>query len=159
MALLQHKTPLKTHTSVTKVNTYHLTFTYTVISVGSILYYTWCFVAFSLKMSEVWDCIVVGAGIMGSCTAYHLARNGVKTLILEQVCKQVWGIVHMQEINILALCVLHCYLYCIQDKSLIFVHVSVNHWLCIHLGVDTLTCFIIDYHFHKDTSFLLFRCV
>ena len=35
---------------------------------------------------EIWDCIVVGAGIIGSYTAYHLVRDGCKTLLLEQVC-------------------------------------------------------------------------
>ncbi|KTF71581.1 hypothetical protein cypCar_00047398, partial [Cyprinus carpio] len=34
--------------------------------------------------SEVFDCIVIGAGIQGSCTAYHLAKNKQKTLLLEQ---------------------------------------------------------------------------
>ncbi|XP_064620738.1 peroxisomal sarcosine oxidase-like [Lineus longissimus] len=32
----------------------------------------------------LYDCVVVGAGIMGSCTAYHLAKEGKKTLLLEQ---------------------------------------------------------------------------
>ncbi|XP_066552007.1 peroxisomal sarcosine oxidase [Amia ocellicauda] len=31
-----------------------------------------------------YDCIVVGAGIQGSFTAYHLAKNNEKTLLLEQ---------------------------------------------------------------------------
>lgn len=35
--------------------------------------------------SEVYDCIVIGAGIQGSCTAYQLAKNKQKTLLLEQV--------------------------------------------------------------------------
>jgi len=30
-------------------------------------------------------CIVIGAGIQGSCTAYQLAKNQQKTLLLEQV--------------------------------------------------------------------------
>lgn len=30
------------------------------------------------------DCIVLGAGIQGSCTAYHLAKNKKKTLLVEQ---------------------------------------------------------------------------
>uniref|UniRef100_A0AAY4DSR6 Peroxisomal sarcosine oxidase n=1 Tax=Denticeps clupeoides TaxID=299321 RepID=A0AAY4DSR6_9TELE len=34
--------------------------------------------------SPVYDCIVVGAGIQGSCAAYHLAKNQRKTLLLEQ---------------------------------------------------------------------------
>ncbi|XP_056329862.1 peroxisomal sarcosine oxidase isoform X2 [Danio aesculapii] len=34
--------------------------------------------------SEVFDCIVIGAGIQGSCTAYQLAKNKQKTLLLEQ---------------------------------------------------------------------------
>lgn len=33
----------------------------------------------------MWDTIVVGAGIEGSAAAYHLARRGRKTLLLEQV--------------------------------------------------------------------------
>lgn len=32
------------------------------------------------------DCVVIGAGVHGSFTAYHLAKNGVRTLLLEQVC-------------------------------------------------------------------------
>lgn len=38
-----------------------------------------------LEMSEMYDCIVIGAGIQGSCTAYQLAKNKQKTLLLEQV--------------------------------------------------------------------------
>ncbi|KAJ8368404.1 hypothetical protein SKAU_G00084320 [Synaphobranchus kaupii] len=34
--------------------------------------------------SEDFDCVVIGAGIQGSFTAYHLAKNGKKTLLLEQ---------------------------------------------------------------------------
>ncbi|KAK2831363.1 hypothetical protein Q7C36_016449 [Tachysurus vachellii] len=32
----------------------------------------------------VYECIVIGAGIQGSFTAYHLAKNNKKTLLLEQ---------------------------------------------------------------------------
>lgn len=35
--------------------------------------------------TEVYDCIIIGAGIQGSSTAYHLAKNKQKTLLLEQV--------------------------------------------------------------------------
>ena len=38
----------------------------------------------------------------------------------------------------------------------LFFHVSVKHWLCLHQGLLTLTCFAIDYHVNKDTQFLLF---
>jgi glycerol-3-phosphate dehydrogenase len=31
-----------------------------------------------------YDAVVVGAGIMGSCAAYHLAKRGKKVLLLEQ---------------------------------------------------------------------------
>jgi sarcosine oxidase/L-pipecolate oxidase len=31
------------------------------------------------------DVIVVGAGVKGSTTAYHLAKAGQRTLLLEQV--------------------------------------------------------------------------
>ena len=34
---------------------------------------------------QAWDCIVVGAGIVGSWTAYHLAAAGKYTLMLDQV--------------------------------------------------------------------------
>ena len=33
----------------------------------------------------VYDLVVVGAGIVGSCTAFHAAKAGLKTLMLEQV--------------------------------------------------------------------------
>ncbi|XP_064649439.1 peroxisomal sarcosine oxidase-like [Lineus longissimus] len=35
-------------------------------------------------MTEIFDCLVIGAGIEGSCTAFQLARNGFKTLLVEQ---------------------------------------------------------------------------
>lgn len=34
---------------------------------------------------EMYDVVVVGAGIEGSATAYNLVKNGQKTLLLEQV--------------------------------------------------------------------------
>ncbi|XP_038056382.1 peroxisomal sarcosine oxidase-like [Patiria miniata] len=34
--------------------------------------------------SKLYDCVVVGAGIEGSSTAYHLAKKGQDTLLLEQ---------------------------------------------------------------------------
>ena len=34
---------------------------------------------------DIWDVVVVGAGIVGSCTAYTLAKKGLKVLLLEQV--------------------------------------------------------------------------
>ena len=38
-----------------------------------------------MEEQNYFDAIVVGAGIIGSSTAYHLVKNGQKTLILEQV--------------------------------------------------------------------------
>ncbi|CAN5326805.1 N-methyl-L-tryptophan oxidase [soil metagenome] len=35
-------------------------------------------------MTEIYDCCVIGAGAMGSATAYHLARSGKSVLLLEQ---------------------------------------------------------------------------
>ena len=35
-------------------------------------------------MSEIYDVIVVGAGIMGSSTAYQLSKRGLKVLLIEQ---------------------------------------------------------------------------
>jgi len=37
-------------------------------------------------MDTVYDVCVVGAGVMGSSTARHLAKLGKKTILLEQVC-------------------------------------------------------------------------
>lgn len=34
-----------------------------------------------------YDCIVIGAGVQGSFTAYHLSKRNKKTLLLEQVCQ------------------------------------------------------------------------
>ncbi|XP_066301326.1 peroxisomal sarcosine oxidase-like isoform X1 [Branchiostoma lanceolatum] len=34
----------------------------------------------------VWDCVVVGAGVMGSACGLQLVQNGVTTLLLEQFC-------------------------------------------------------------------------
>jgi len=36
-------------------------------------------------MDGPYDVVVVGAGVEGSSTAYHLARSGSKVLLLEQV--------------------------------------------------------------------------
>ncbi|KAI3879300.1 hypothetical protein MKX03_024275 [Papaver bracteatum] len=36
------------------------------------------------RMAKKFDVIVIGAGIMGSCTAYQLAKRGKKVLLLEQ---------------------------------------------------------------------------
>ncbi|KAM4795229.1 peroxisomal sarcosine oxidase [Rhinophrynus dorsalis] len=38
----------------------------------------------ALPSSQKYDCIVIGAGIQGSFTAYNLAKNKKKTLLLEQ---------------------------------------------------------------------------
>ncbi|CAB1316213.1 unnamed protein product [Coregonus sp. 'balchen'] len=44
-----------------------------------------------------YDCIVIGAEIQGSFTAYHLAKNNKKTLLLEQfLLPHSWGSSHGQ---------------------------------------------------------------
>ena len=35
---------------------------------------------------DMYDVCVVGAGVIGSATARHLAKLGKKTLLLDQVC-------------------------------------------------------------------------
>ena len=40
-------------------------------------------------MDTEFDYIVIGAGINGAWSGYHLAKLGHKTLIIEQVSKQV----------------------------------------------------------------------
>ena len=40
-------------------------------------------------MDEIWDVIVVGAGIVGSSAAYHCVKQGLKTLLIEQVGESV----------------------------------------------------------------------
>ena len=34
---------------------------------------------------DIWDCVVVGAGVVGSWTAYHLTQAGYNTLMIDQV--------------------------------------------------------------------------
>ena len=36
----------------------------------------------------MYDAIVVGAGVMGSATAYYLAKTGASTLVLEQFSRE-----------------------------------------------------------------------
>ena len=43
-------------------------------------------------MSVVYDAAVVGAGIIGSWTAYSLQKNGAKTVLLEQVINDLMEI-------------------------------------------------------------------
>lgn len=38
------------------------------------------------------DVIIVGAGIIGATVAYHLAKQGVRSLILEQCGKHITSI-------------------------------------------------------------------
>ena len=40
-------------------------------------------------MSLIYDAIVIGAGIEGSATAYNLAKDNKKVLLLEQVYYKV----------------------------------------------------------------------
>ncbi|MFL5807829.1 MAG: FAD-dependent oxidoreductase, partial [Roseiflexaceae bacterium] len=35
-------------------------------------------------LNNAYDAIVIGAGVMGCATAYHLARDGRRVLLLEQ---------------------------------------------------------------------------
>ena len=44
-----------------------------------------CFCRVCFHSSKMYDVIVVGAGIMGSATAYQLSKRGKKVLLLEQV--------------------------------------------------------------------------
>ena len=100
------------------------------------------------------------------------------------VLHQVWDIAYVQETHLCTLLVTlgsyiayelchlfyctHVLIFGAQNKisnqktfSWHFTnfHVSVKHWFCVHLGLLTLICFIIDYHVNKDIPFLLFRCV
>lgn len=38
-----------------------------------------------MSSADVYDCIVIGAGVQGSFTAYELAKRGKRTVLLEQV--------------------------------------------------------------------------
>jgi glycine/D-amino acid oxidase-like deaminating enzyme len=40
------------------------------------------------------DCAVIGAGVIGSATAYHLARLGKRTVLIEQVTAHIFGCPH-----------------------------------------------------------------
>lgn len=41
----------------------------------------------SVGMSVDVDVVVVGAGVMGSATAYHLANRGASVILIEQVSR------------------------------------------------------------------------
>lgn len=38
-----------------------------------------------MSTSDVYDCVVIGAGVQGSFTAYELAKRRKRTVLLEQV--------------------------------------------------------------------------
>lgn len=38
-----------------------------------------------MSSADEFDCIVIGAGVQGSFTAYELAKRGKRTVLLEQV--------------------------------------------------------------------------
>ena len=61
------------------LNKHHLVLSSRVCDSGRARFYT-----FDLAV-EMYDVVVVGAGIEGSATAYNLVKNGQKTLLLEQV--------------------------------------------------------------------------
>lgn len=46
-----------------------------------------------MTSAKEYDCIVIGAGVHGSFTAYELAKKNKKTLLLEQVQFDSWDFV------------------------------------------------------------------
>ena len=66
-------------------------------------------------------------------------------LVLMHSCADIWSTQNKQSTIFLGI-------------SLIF-HISVKHWLCIHIDLLTLTCIIINNHVKKYTPFLLFRYI
>lgn len=40
-----------------------------------------------MATGDVLDCVVIGAGVQGSFTAYELAKRRKRTVLLEQVCR------------------------------------------------------------------------
>lgn len=49
-------------------------------------YVMWVLNIANMSAKEDYDCIVIGAGVQGSFTAYQLAKKNKTTLLLEQVC-------------------------------------------------------------------------
>lgn len=43
-----------------------------------------------MTSAKEYDCVVIGAGVHGSFTAYELAKRNHKTLLLEQVQSDSW---------------------------------------------------------------------
>lgn len=46
-----------------------------------------------MTSAKEYDCIVIGAGVHGSFTAYELSKRNKKTLLLEQVLYDTWDFV------------------------------------------------------------------
>lgn len=46
-----------------------------------------------MTSAKEYECIVIGAGVHGSFTAYELAKKNKKTLLLEQVQSDSWDFV------------------------------------------------------------------
>ena len=70
-----------------------------------------------LEMTAMYDTIVVGAGIEGSATAYYLAKQEQKTLLLEQV-----NLILFMDINITNLVFYLTRLYYLKHFALVYLN-------------------------------------
>ena len=48
-------------------------------------------------MSESYDAVIIGAGVIGSCVAYELAKRGWKTLNVDKVGAAGHGVLLLQH--------------------------------------------------------------
>ena len=57
---------------------------------------------FIIIMADIYDCIVIGAGVLGSSSAYQLSKDGYKVLLLDQVSQWIKWIIFYKYNNFIS---------------------------------------------------------
>ena len=73
--------------------------------------------------------LLITIGLHFQSAMFSNIVSNIQKFSLALPYKQVWAISHMQEINILSLCMFHwVYLHCIQDMLFVIVHSYGDIW-------------------------------